>query len=196
MHDFLKFIFGLVCGLLGVGLILLTARQPRGQAVTLAPPPTPAPILVQVDGAVAQPGVFSLPAGSRVREAVLAAGGLIPLADTGTLNQAAILNDGDRITVSEKNAATATPLPPPKNTTRQTTAPPAKTAPTGTVKKVNINTATQQELEALPGIGPYLAEQIIAFRKANGAFKTTQAILEVPGIGQKTFERIKDLISV
>jgi hypothetical protein len=98
--------------------------------VTLAPLPTPPPVVVQVDGAVARPGVYSLPAGSRVRHAVQAAGGLLPAAESGSLNQAAILKDGERIAIPEQSSATATATPFPKNTLNQTAArpPPASSS--------------------------------------------------------------------
>ncbi len=193
----LLFIFGLVCGLLGAGLVLLVARQPRGQPVALAPLPTPPPVVIQLDGAVAQPGVYTLPAGSRVQDAIRAAGGFLAAADPGALNQAAILKDGERISVDAQSAApagktapTVTPTPFSDNTLRRSG------SPTRGAKKINLNTATQAELESLPGIGPAFARRIIEYRQAHGPFKTIEQVLEVDGIGQKTFEQIKELITV
>lgn len=99
MNDWWKVAFGVVCGLLGAGVILLVGSQPRGEPVILSAPMTPGPIVVHVDGAVAKPGVYSLPAGSRVLDAVLAAGDLLPEADTQALNLAAPLQDGEHLLV-------------------------------------------------------------------------------------------------
>lgn len=196
MKKLFLFIFGLVCGLLGAGLVLLVARQPRGQPVTLVPPPTPPPVVIQLDGAVAQPGIYTLPAGSRVRDALQAAGGFVLAADPGDLNQAAILKDGERITVSEKSPATATPFP--HNTLRQPGLPSATRTPASNrqAKKINLNTASLEELESLPGIGPFYAQKIIDYRQAHGPFKNIEQVLEVDGIGPKTFEQIKELITI
>src|SRR4030066_1289788 len=88
--------YGVVCGLLAAGIILLVSRFPRGEAIQLRPPPSPQPILVDVTGAVVQPGVYSLPYGSRVFDAIEAAGGLTEAAVAQTLTQAAFLEDGQK----------------------------------------------------------------------------------------------------
>jgi competence protein ComEA len=176
-----------VFGLLIAAVILLVSSQPRGQAITLLPPPTPAPLVVHVTGAVAQPGVYQLTASSRVQDAIQAAGGLLPEADAQALNLAAFLQDGEQISI------------PAVQPTLPASEPPSRAAPLPTAqagKLININTATQTELESLPGIGPALAQQIIAYRKVHGPFATIEDIIDVPGIGPKTFEKIKDLITV
>jgi len=197
MKDLLKIAFGLICGLLATGLILLVARQPSGEPVALSPPPSPAPLVVYITGAVAQPGVYSLPAGSRVQDAVQAAGGFLDEAESGSLNLAAILEDGSQITVLTW-LPTQTPMPEPTAVTRGESIPlstPSR-SPTPTGYRVNINTATQEELESLPMIGPVLARQIINYRTDHGPFKKVEDVLDVPGIGPKTFEVIKDLITI
>lgn len=197
MKDLLKIAFGLICGLLATGLILLVARQPSGAPVTLLPPPTPAPLIVHVSGAVGRPGVYALPAGSRAQEAIEAAGGFSAEADPGSLNLAAVLEDGSQIVV-QRVQPTQPPLPEPTVVTRgEGIALPTLTrSPTPEGHKVNINTATQEELESLPLIGPVLAKQIIDYRTANGPFEKIEDIVDVPGIGPKTFEVIRDLITV
>lgn len=197
MKDLLKIAFGLICGLLATGLILLAARQPSGAPVALLPPPTPAPLMVHVSGAVARPGVYSLPAGSRVQEAIAAAGGFLAEADPGSLNLAAVLEDGSQLTVSRMQS-TQPPPPEPTAATRgeEITLPTLDRSPTPEGYKININTATQEELESLPMIGPVLARQIIDYRTANGPFEKIEDIVDVPGIGPKTFEVIRNLITV
>ncbi|MBN1145893.1 MAG: helix-hairpin-helix domain-containing protein [Anaerolineales bacterium] len=196
MNDWWKVAFGVVCGLLGGGTILLVCSPPRGQAIALSPPPSPAPIAVHVAGAVANPGVFSLEAGSRVRDAIEAAGGLLPEADTQALNLAAFSQDGERLVIPTLPPPTPFALP-----SRLSMATPAQSGSTpasvpGRGNLININTATQAELESLPYIGPALAQRIIEYREANGPFESIEEIIEVYGIGQSTFEKIKDLITV
>lgn len=197
MKDLLKIAFGLVCGLLAAGLILLVARQPSGEPVTLLAPPSPAPLIVHVSGAVTQPGVYTLPAGSRVQDAIQAAGGFLGDADRASLNLAAILEDGAQI-IAPSQLPTSQPILQPTAATRsESIALPTRVqSPTQKGQKININTATQEELESLPMIGPALAKQIIAYRAAHGPFEKIEDIVDVPGIGPKTFEVIKDLITV
>jgi competence protein ComEA len=197
MKDLLKIAFGLICGLLATGLILLVARQPSGEPVTLLPPPTPAPLVVHVNGAVAQPGVYTLPAGSRVQDAIYAAGGFLADGDEGSLNLAALLEDGSQIVALSRQP---TSLPQVESTAitrgEAIALPTLARSPTPKGQKININTANQEELESLPMIGPVLAKQIIDYRTANGPFKKIEDIVDVPGIGSKTFEVIQDLITV
>jgi competence protein ComEA len=197
MKDLLKIAFGLICGLLAAGLILLVARQPSGEPVALSPPPSPAPLVVYVNGAVAQPGVYTLPVGSRVQDAIQAAGGFLEEAEPGSLNLAAILEDGSQITVLTWQP-TPSPTAEPTAVTRHESVelPTPSRSPTPDGYQININTASQQELESLPLIGPVLARQIIDYRTDHGPFKKIEDVLDVPGIGPKTFEVIKDLIKV
>lgn len=191
---FLSFIFGLVCALLAFGLITLAASQPTGQPVQLMPLPTLSPLTVHVAGAVARPGVYVLPPGSRVQDALLAAGGASSGAQEAEINLAVPLKDGQQVVVA---GLAATPSPAPSRAaaltpTRRVAAP----IPTHLVGKINLNTASAQELEALPGIGPALAQSIVQYRQLHGNYKKIEDILNVPGIGPKTFEKIRGLIGV
>lgn len=188
MKDWLKISFGVVCTLLGLGVILLASRSPRGQAIPLMPPPSPAPVVVHLAGAVLNPGVYSLSPGSRLKDAIEAAGGLLPEADLNNLNLAASLVDGSRIVVP-----TLPSVLPTLEITAQSDA--TSLSLPDSDHPVNINTATQAELESLPWIGPALAQGIIAYREANGPFESIEEIMDVYGIGPKTFENIKDLIT-
>ncbi len=89
--------FGIIFALLAAGVIQLVSSQPRGEPIRLLPAPTPEPFVVQVNGEVGKPGVYSLPPGSRVVDAIQAAGGLLPQADVRTLNQAAPIQDGEMV---------------------------------------------------------------------------------------------------
>jgi competence protein ComEA len=151
--------------------------------VELLPPPTPQPMLIHISGAVAAPGVYSLPPGSRVQDAVQAAGGLLSDADESQVNLAAFLEDGQKVHIPAQGAAGDLP----SDTRSGEPLPDAL---------VNINTASQAELEALPGIGPSLAQAILAYRQANGAFTSLEGIQAVDGIGPVTYEEIKGLITI
>ena len=174
MKDFLNTTVGILLGLLVAGIIWMTARQPSGEAVALRPPPTPAPISVHVTGAVVNPGIYDLPEGSRVADAIEAAGGFLPIADDENMNLAAILEDGARLTIEKIGYYSVD----------------AQSA-----SRVNINTASLEELDTLPGIGPATAQAIIDYRRQFGEFQRADEITEVPGIGPATYERIKDQIT-
>ena len=196
MRNWMLGLLAILSGLLGAGVLYLVAAPPRGEPITLHPPPTPAPMVVYVTGAVAAPGVYALPQGSRVQDALQAAGGPLPEASLAGLNLAARLEDGAQITLA------AIPSPTGPENTRPNTNPPAPSSavsnpasPTD-LALININTATQAELESLPRSGPATAQKIIAYREANGPFTAIEDIQNVSGIGPATFEQIKTLISV
>jgi competence protein ComEA len=175
--------FGVLCGFLAAGLFTLATSPPRGEPIQLLPPPTPAPLQVYVTGAVLSPGLHSLPPGSRVQDALTSAGGVLAEANVTVLNLAAYVTDGERIYVPlaslpEGRAHSTDPF----------------LSDEGDL--VNINTASQTELETLPGIGPITAQNIIAYRETNGGFASIEAILDVPGIGPKTFEEIQQYICI
>ncbi len=192
MKAWQNILLGTFLGLAASAIILLIAAQPRGESVILPPLPTPSQIIVQVGGAVLNPGLVTLPRQSRVMNAIEAAGGFLANADQESLNLAARINDGDRILVQDQSARAtqqeAAANLDPKG--RNGTVTPAPQYP------ININTATQPELENLPNIGPAKAEAIIAFRQQQGRFKKIEDIQNVTGIGPTIFDRIKDLITV
>lgn len=195
MKSWWKIPFGVVCGLLGAGIILLGTSQPRGEAIELLPPPTPPPVVVHVSGAVNQPGVFSLPTNSRVQDALNAAGDLAPEADVQSLNLAAFLVDGDLIWIPSKSFDQTQGQTRANDQISKVPTPAQPTVPTES-KLININTASQSELESLPSIGPVTAQKIIAYREAHGPFKQIENIQQVNGIGPATFDDIKGLITI
>jgi competence protein ComEA len=158
---------------------------------TPSPTETAQPIQAYVNGAVKVPDVYILPPGSRVKQIVQAAGGFTDEANTAVINLAMPLVDGMHIYVPDITESTAVP----QQIITQPTIPSRSGAGIGDLL-ININTADQGELETLPGIGPVTAQKIIDFRTANGGFPTVEAILEVSGIGEVTFENIRDLITV
>ena len=137
-------------------------------------------LMVDVAGAVINPGVYSLPLNARVFEAIKAAGGLKKGADTSDINQARILRDGEQIYVY------------PTTTSAGGVSRPAvrKNGP------IMINRATVKDFESLDGIGPVLANRIVSYRKINGPFAAVEDLLKVPGIGQSKFAQFKEKLRV
>ena len=178
-----------------IGTILFLRRQEPVPLAITTPTPRPSPttalLIVDVRGAVSKPGVYTLTVGSRVQDVLALAGDLLSNADPRALNLARKLNDGEQIYIPV--VGEATPAPPtaaPKSTT---------TSRTPTVKasqgKINLNTATLDELDVLPGIGPAIAQRILDYRAQTGDFKKIDEIKNVRGIGDAMFEQIKDLIT-
>lgn len=157
-------------------------------------PKTPAgQVTVHVTGAVSHPSVQHLPAGSRVADAVAAAGGASPEADTQALNLARVLNDGEQVRVPRLGEP-----PPPadqQGTGGSQTGNGTGTGGTrdsgGPAGKVNVNTADASTLETLPGIGPALAKRIIAYRSEHGPFATVDDLTDVHGIGPAILEGLR-----
>ncbi len=178
----------------------------RAQSAEVAPESTQTPQLlaVYVSGEVVQPGVYSLPAGSRVADAVAASGGFTSVADQERINLAARLSDEQHITVPRlgetiQAADAGTPATAAAagdgDGSEHTNSEPGATAGTPG-SKVNINTASARELEALPGIGEVLAQRIVTYREANGPFKRVDDLMLVPGIKEGLMSGLRDLVSV
>ncbi len=201
-------IVGALCLLaaLGVAAFAFVSRQPAApepvRLVTATPRPSPAPtmapsatpiprIVVQVGGAIRQPGVYRLEAGARVADAVEAAGGPTTDADISHFNTARRAIDGEMIIVPRIGE---TPVPPPVGV--PTTGAPRATTTLPRTGKVNINTASVAELDVLPGIGPQLAQRIVDYRQAHGPFARIEDLDNVSGIGPATIERLRDLVVV
>lgn len=180
--------FGVVIGFLGVGLLLLTAGKPRGDPIRLLPPPTPAPLVVHITGAVNEPGLYTLAPVTRVGEAIDMAGGLSANADSSLINLAQLVEDGEQIWVPYQIEEIVV----------QDDAEVVRIEPTHSQSGslININTATQSELESLSGIGPVYAKAIIQYRLEHGPFQKIEDIQEVKGIGPVTFEKIRSKITV
>jgi competence protein ComEA len=177
---------GILFGLFIAVLVWVVARNPSGQAVTLRPVPTEKPIVVQVSGAVPRPGVYALAQGSRVQDAISAAGGFLADADKTGINLARALADGEQLDIPYTSGTSPVILDTPTA---------ALTTPSST-ELININTASVSELDSLPGIGPTTAQKIVDYRQQNGPFVSTADIINVSGIGPGTYEKIKDLITV
>ena len=171
-----------------------------------SPTPSPVPLRVHVMGAVVAPGVVSVPAGSRVADAIAAAGGLARDADCAELNLAAELPDGAQIVIGttadprgEMRTGQADSTGGSGSGTAGSGAGGSGGAATGggtSSSTVNLNTATAAQLETLPGVGPVMAQRIIDWRTANGGFTRVEELQEVDGIGAKTYASLAPLVHV
>ncbi len=172
---------------LAVGIYGRSRPTPTTSSTTVyTPPPSPAvpaTIVVQVAGAVVRPGVYTLPREARVLQAVEAAGGMLPEADGGQVNLAAPLEDGQKVEV---------PFAAPNLPLAATAPPEAEAEPTA----VDLNTATAEELDQLPEIGPTLAQRIVDYRQRFGPFQSVDDLHAVPGLGAKRIEQIRPYVTV
>jgi competence protein ComEA len=184
-------------GLPFAGRSSTTTAAVAASPTTVAVPPTtgPAVVVIDVAGAVVQPGVYSLPAGSRTQAAILAAGGPVPDADLAALNLAAPLTDGQQVYVSVVGAPPR--VAPPPGPSPPGPAPPGSAGTSAAVAgPVDINRATAEQLDALPGIGPATARAIVEHREANGPFASIDQLEDVRGIGPAKLDAIRDLVTL
>jgi len=144
------------------------------------------PVVVEVRGEVEAPGVFALSPGARLQDAIAAAGGLSKEADLSTVNLARRLRDGELVVILA--------LPAPGSTPTILTAG-AGDAAEDSRARININTATTKELEALPGIGEVTAARIAAYREQNGPFRSVDDLIHVQGISDRTIDEFRDLVT-
>ena len=189
-------------GLVVAAVVLFAGGDDAAPVVIVAPEPTAIPeqtppaIRVHVSGAVMSPGVYEVNEGDRVMDAIASAGGVQPNADLASINLAQRVQDEAQYHVPRLGeptpALTSAPaqrasipndIPPPQG---------GRASPS----LIDLNTATAQELELLPGIGPVMAGRIITYREANGPFTSLDDVENVPGIGPKTLESIRPLATV
>lgn len=157
-----------VAALVVGGAVLFAVRRPPPQVRLIGPQPA-SEIVVQIDGAVMRPGLYRFPPGTRVSDALRAAGGPTSTADLDAVNGARVLHDGERLQIAG----------------RQTTQTP------DTAHSVNVNTATAGDLESLPGIGPVLAARIVEYRTRHGPFQALEDLLRVQGVGPGLLRRLR-----
>ena len=159
-------------------------------ATSVAPPPpaavetAPARLVVDVVGAVRRPGLYRLEQGARIADAVARAGGATRKADLALINLAAPLADGEQVVVPQRGA-TAAPG-------GSGSAPAGGAGPSG---PVHLSTATLEQLDALPGIGPVTAQKILDYRQKHGAFASVDELDAVPGIGPARLDQLRDLVA-
>lgn len=166
-------------------------------------------ITIDVAGAVSSPGILILPENTRVYEAVASAGGFTAEADLREVNQAEILLDGEKLYIPSQadyrtadsgengSAGRANPQGQSGRRVRSVSSEKVNTSQNANSSgKVNLNTADADQLQSIRGIGPAMAERILDYRRVNGKFKSTAELKKIKGIGEKTFEKLKDHVSV
>ena len=161
--------------------------SPGGQPSPGTPGQAAGTVIVHVAGKVRRPGLVRAPTGSRVADVLTLAGGPLPGVDLTTLNLARQVTDGEQILVGQ-------PAPPGSASTAPGTTSNPSTAPANT--PVNLNTATLDQLDALPGVGPVLAQRILDYRTQNGPFTTIDQLQEVTGVGPKKFDSLKPHVRI
>lgn len=174
-------------------VMLLAGDDETAPVLVVAPEPTALPqpeapdIRVQVSGAVVSPGVYAMSEGDRVMDAVAAAGGVRPNANLSALNLARRIEDEAHyhIPFADENPPATAQVSATGSRTRSNEREPSS---------LDLNTATAGELETLPGIGPVMAERIIAYREDNGPFSSVDELDNVAGIGPKTLESLRPLV--
>lgn len=174
----------LVGGVVALSAFVLMERWLPGSVSIV--PEVVGTITVVIEGAVDDPGLYTLPTGARLNDAIVAAGGLRDDADTNALNLAGRIGDGERITIPTRAVA-------------PTTAPgatPDETSVMPTAGLININTAGVAELDQLPGIGPVIAQRIVDFREFFGPFTSTDQLAEVEGISVAMLDRLRPLVTL
>jgi competence protein ComEA len=158
-----------------------TVRGGASGPAAAAPRPE---LLVQVAGEVARPGVYRVPAGARVNDAVARAGGLTRRADSAGVNLVARVQDGQQVVVPRRGAAAAGVAPAGTGA--------AGVAPAG---PISLSSATVAQLDTLDGIGPTLAQRIVAYRQAHGGFSSIDQLRQVEGIGEKRFAALRKAVA-
>ncbi len=188
-------LFALIMLVIG-GVVLFRLRRPAPAPISLqtatpspAPSatPTPRPLRVYISGAVRRPDVYALPPDSIIKDALLAAGGPVEDADLDRVNLAAAVADGQHVYIPHQGE-TALPV--------SLSCECSEPSGSGGQGQVDINTADAATLDTLPGIGPVTAQRIIEYREAHGPFAQIEDIMHVSGIGQSTFAKIRDRITV
>lgn len=197
LEKYRGYILIVLLDLVVLGGMFFFLRRPEPEPISILPPEptatplptaTPHPLRVYVSGAVAHPDVYELSYDSIVKDAIEAAGGPTGEADLNRINLARQVHDEEQIYVPQKGEENP-PVSPPSAS--------SSLSPSSQGSgKVNINTATVEELDALPGVGPSIAQRIIDYRTTNGPFQSIEGIKEVKGIGDATFEKLKDKITV
>ena len=174
-------IVAIVLAVVGVYALFRAFDERAAPPIVIEDAAVDLPIAVEVRGAVAQPGVYELPPGTRVQDAVEAAGGMAPDADSSTINLALRLRDGEVVAIARLPEAGATPE--------------QGSTEAGTSGLINVNTASVPELDALPGIGEVLAQRIVDFREEHGPYRSVDDLIHVQGVSANMIAGFRDQVT-
>lgn len=191
-------VIGSITGVLLLLFFLIMRGQRDTVVLQVQPIDDRSIIQVYVGGEVATPGLYSIPRGSRIFDAVNAAGGLLSGADTSAIGLASPLNDADQVIIPPRAQATFTPQPAPATShpavaTEFGSAVPSLKAEAG---PINVNTASAIELELLPDIGPIIAQRIVDYRLQHGPFQSLEELAEISGISERMVFELQTLITL
>ncbi len=162
--------------------------EPQGEDVNKEVSEDTVKLVIDIDGCVKHPGIYEIDEGTRLYEVIEMAGGLTKSADTTLINQAEVLSDGQKIIIPKKAARYEG-----SDGKESDVSVAAGQTSDG---RININLADADTLQKIPGVGPATAEKILTYREANGMFKDIEDIKNISGIGEKTFEKMKDKITI
>jgi competence protein ComEA len=179
----------IIIGVVAVGAVLLVYDDLSAPPIVITDPDPARPIAVEIVGAIATPGVYELPAEARVIDLVDAAGGTTADADLGGINLARRVRDEDQVVIPSRT------LPPATSAFPDGVEPGSSTA-AGQTARININTASVDELDRLPGIGPAIAQRVVEYRAEQGPFRTVDELARVSGISSAMVDELRPEISV
>ncbi len=186
MNKWQQFLLAILAGMLFSAVILLISSHSVQKPITLLPTEKTILIKIHITGEIVKPGVYSLFPDSRVIDAIDTAGGFTKSASTDSINLARVLVDGEYLKIPKKDMESSSII------LELSVTPNASSGTT----KININDATLEQLDQLPGIGTIKAQEIIEYRLIHGPFMTLEEIMSVPGIGEEIFGEIKNYIII
>jgi competence protein ComEA len=181
-------VVGLIAAVAAVYAIYQALDERSAPPIVIEDASANLPLIVEVRGEVGAPGVFALSPGARLQDAIAAAGGFSEDADLSTVNLARRLRDGELVVILPLPAPGSTPVLPAQGIDDATVAGSPRA-------RLNINTATAAELEALPSIGEVIAARIIEYREQNGPFRSVDDLIHVQGISDETIDKFRDLVT-
>lgn len=183
----------IVIAVVAVGALFLVYEDLTAPPIVITDPVPEGPITVAIDGAVEQPGVYDVSADARVIDVIAAAGGASADADLGQINQARRVYDEDHLEIPRRPPPTPTPDP---DTVRAATTGEAGADEPAADGPININTATVDQFDALPGIGPAIAQRIIDYRTEHGPFRSVDELARVNGISSAMVDEFRSQVTV
>jgi competence protein ComEA len=181
-------VVALVAGIAVVFALYQAFDQRSGPPIVIEDAAATLPLVVEMRGEIEDPGVYELSPGARLQDAITAAGGLTEKADLSTVNLARRLRDGELIAILALPVPGSTPMVPLPGAADDGRADQSRV-------RININTATAAELEALPGVGEVIAARIVAYREESGPFRSVDDLINVEGISDRAIDKIRELVT-
>jgi competence protein ComEA len=181
-------VVALVAGIAVVNTLYRAFDERSAPPIVIEDATATLPVIVEMRGEIETPGVYELSPGARLQDAITAAGGLTEEADLSTVNLARRLRDGELIVIVPQPVPGSTPRVPLAGAGDAATADESRV-------RININTATSEELEALPGVGEVIAKRIIEYREQHGPYRSVDDLIHVEGISDRAIDGIRELVT-